>query len=190
MCIWRNHKCTISAPFLSKFIHIYDFGGGKGALGNFVFGGLNLHNFRPFLVYLFIRIYDFLGAQGYSSPFTQNVEGLSPPAPPPFLSLCNFITLAWVQGSVFHIAAGSHPVQEVWGHKIVCTGVKFKSCFNVVENHTNIFLLLTIRKKFSLTYLRPWRRTVSYSYWRKDQMLNFWLYRGQTDKNGLKMFIK
>ena len=28
------------------------------------------------------------------------------------------------------------------GHKIVCTGVKFKSCFNVVENHTNRFLLL------------------------------------------------
>ena len=28
------------------------------------------------------------------------------------------------------------------GHKIVCTGVKFKSCFNVVKNHTNRFLLL------------------------------------------------
>ena len=27
-------------------------------------------------------------------------------------------------------------------HKIVCTGVKFKSCFNVVVNHTNRFLLL------------------------------------------------
>ena len=31
-------------------MRIYDFGGGKGALGNFVFGGLKLHNFRPFLV--------------------------------------------------------------------------------------------------------------------------------------------
>ena len=28
--------------------------------------------------------------------------------------------------SIFHIAAGSHPVQEAWGHKILCTGVKFK----------------------------------------------------------------
>ena len=45
------------------------------------------------------------------------------------------------QGSVFHIAAGSHPVQEAWGHKIVCTGVKFKSCFNDVKNHSNRFLL-------------------------------------------------
>ena len=45
------------------------------------------------------------------------------------------------------------------GHKIVCTGVKFKSCFNVVENHANRFLLLEqFRKKYSLTYLR---RTVS-----------------------------
>ena len=38
---------------LSKFIHIYDFGGGKGAappcLRKFCIG-LNLHNFRPFLV--------------------------------------------------------------------------------------------------------------------------------------------
>ena len=28
------------------------------------------------------------------------------------------------------------------GHKIVCTRVKFKNCFNVVKNHTNRFLLL------------------------------------------------
>ena len=54
----------------------------------------------------------------------------------------NFIMLVWVQGSPFHIAAGSHPVQEAWGHKIVCTTVKFKSRFNVVENHANRFLLL------------------------------------------------
>ena len=27
----------------------------------------------------------------------------------------NFIMLVWVQGSPFHIAAGSHPVQEAWG---------------------------------------------------------------------------
>ena len=29
--------------------------------------------------------------------------------------------LVWVQGSLFHIAAGSDPVQKAWGHKIVCT---------------------------------------------------------------------
>ena len=27
----------------------------------------------------------------------------------------NFLMLVWVQGSPFHIAAGSHPVQEAWG---------------------------------------------------------------------------
>ena len=54
----------------------------------------------------------------------------------------NFIMLVEVQGSLFHIATRSHPVQEAWGHKILCTGVKFKSCFNVVETHTNRFLLL------------------------------------------------
>ena len=54
----------------------------------------------------------------------------------------NSIMLVWVQGSLFHIAARSHPVHKAWGHKIVCTGVKFKSGFNVVKNHTNRFLLL------------------------------------------------
>ena len=69
----------------------------------------------------------------------------------------NFIMLVWVQGSLFHIAAGSHHVQETWGgHKIVCTGVKFKSCFSVVENHTNRFLLLAIQKKYTI-YDAPFR---------------------------------
>ena len=40
--------------FLSKFIHLYDFGGCKWqrplAYENFVFCKLNMHNFRPFLV--------------------------------------------------------------------------------------------------------------------------------------------
>ena len=27
----------------------------------------------------------------------------------------NVIMLVWIQGSPFHIAAGSHPVQEAWG---------------------------------------------------------------------------
>ena len=55
----------------------------------------------------------------------------------------NFIMLVWVQGSPFHIAAGSHILyRKPRGHKIAYTGVKFKSCFNVVKNHTNRFLLL------------------------------------------------
>ena len=72
----------------------------------------------------------------------------------------SFIMWVRVQGSPCHIAAGSHPVQEAGGHKIVYTGVKFKSCFKVVKNHqppTN-GVCLTIQEKYSLTYLR---RTVS-----------------------------
>ena len=29
----------------------------------------------------------------------------------------DLIMLVWRQGSTFHIAAGSHPVQEAWGQK-------------------------------------------------------------------------
>ena len=69
--------------------------------------------------------------------------------------------LVWVQGSLCHIAAGSHPIQEAWGsrHKIVYTGSNSKvpsmlsktiptdsACYNDSE------------KKYSLTYLQ---RTVS-----------------------------
>ena len=54
----------------------------------------------------------------------------------------NRIMLIWLRGSLFHITAGSHPVQKAWGHKIVSSGVKFKSCFNIVKNHTHRFLLL------------------------------------------------
>ena len=30
--------------------------------------------------------------------------------------------LVGVQGSLFHIAAGSHPVQEAWGSQDICLG--------------------------------------------------------------------
>ena len=30
-CIFGKHKCTMSVPFLPKFIRIYDFGACKGA---------------------------------------------------------------------------------------------------------------------------------------------------------------
>ena len=59
--------------------------------------------------------------------------------------------LVWVQGSLCHIA-------KPGGHKINYTGVKFKSSFNVVKNHTNSACYNDSEKKYSLTYLR---RTVS-----------------------------
>ena len=54
-CVFRNHKCTILVPFLSKFIRrpIYNFGGRKGAvppcLRKFCILRAKLHHFRPFL---------------------------------------------------------------------------------------------------------------------------------------------
>ena len=47
----ENHKCIISVPFWSKFIHVYNFWKvAKGPLAqeNIVFGERNIHNFRPF----------------------------------------------------------------------------------------------------------------------------------------------
>ena len=62
--------------------------------------------------------------------------------------------LVWGQGSIIHIAARSHPVQEAWGYKIVCTGVKFKSCFNEhCQNPTDSSCYNNSEKKFSLTDL-------------------------------------
>ena len=78
-------------------------------------------------------------------------------------SFDNFI----VQGSLFYIAAESHPVQKAWGHKIVCTGVKFKSCFNVVETRTKRFLLL---KRFRKSIVWPIYDVPFRSYWRKGQI--------------------
>ena len=63
-----------------------------------------------------------------------------------------FIMLIGVR-LLFHMAVGSHPVQEAWDQKIVCTGVKFKNCFNVVKKpYQQIPLIITIQKKYSLTY--------------------------------------
>ena len=62
----------------------------------------------------------------------------------------DFIMLVWNQGSIFDIATGytGHILnRKPGGHKIVCTGVKFKSCFNVVKNHTDKFLLFYIPEK-------------------------------------------
>ena len=70
-----------------------------------------------------------------------------------------FIMLVWVQGSPFHIAAGSHPVQEAWGSQDSLYRGKIQKLLQCCrEPYQQIPLVLTIRKKNSLTYLR---RTVS-----------------------------
>ena len=51
--------------------------------------------------------------------------------------------LVWVQGSLFHIAAGLHPVQEAWGSQD-----KLRTIL------TDFSCYITIQKKYSLTYLR------------------------------------
>ena len=87
------------------------------------------------------------GAEGYSGPSTQNIEGLSPPRPR-FLSLCNFIMLVWVQGSVFQIAAGSHPVQEIWGsHDSLYRDLIQKLLRCCREPYQQIPFVITIQKK-------------------------------------------
>ena len=159
MCIWGTKSAQFQSLSCQKFIHIYDFGGDKGeappCLRKFVFGGLNLHNFRPFFNLTFYKDIGFLGAEGYSGPSTQNIKGLSPPRPR-FLSLCNFIMLVWVQGSVFQIAAGSHPVQEIWGsHDSLYRDLIQKLLRCCREPYQQIPLVITIQKKYSLTYLRP-----------------------------------
>ena len=65
-----------SVKMYTYIVIIYDFGGGKGALPfaqeNFVFGGLNLHNFRPLFSLTFYKDHRiFGGAQGYSSPHSK-----------------------------------------------------------------------------------------------------------------------
>ena len=88
-----------------------------------------------------------------------------------------FIKLVWVH---FMLLPGCILYRKPGGHKIVCTGVKFKSCFNVVKNHTNGFLLLS---RFRKSIVWPIYDVPFRSYWRKGQRSNFWLYRGQTGKN-------
>ena len=55
----ENQKYTISAPFLSN-LYIYTIlvvtrGNRPLAKGNFIFGALNLHNFRPFCSLTFYK---------------------------------------------------------------------------------------------------------------------------------------
>ena len=46
-CVFGEHKYIISIPLLSSFTCICDFG---KLQEHFIFGELNMHNFRPFLV--------------------------------------------------------------------------------------------------------------------------------------------
>ena len=83
------------SPFLSKITRIHDFGGSQGGRAplpikeNFVFGELNMHNFRPLFQSKYIRIYDFFwgGLKDTPTP-TQNTEGTQPLNISCFLSLC------------------------------------------------------------------------------------------------------
>ena len=65
----------------------------------------------------------------------------------------------WVQGSPFHIAAGSHPVQEAWGSQDSLYGGQIQKLLQCCQKQfQQIPLVITIQKKYSLTYVR---RTVS-----------------------------
>ena len=54
--------------------------------------------------------------------------------------------------NIFILLPGHILYRKPWGHKIVCTGDKFKSCVNVVKNHTDSFLLL---KRFRKSIVWP-----------------------------------
>ena len=104
----------------------------------------------------------------------------------------NFIMLVWVQESPFHIAAGSLPVQEAWGSQdSLYRGQihKFLQCCR--EPYQQISLVITIQKKYCLTYLR---RTISYLL-KERSKVNFLALGVKQVKwsnfagNGLKMFI-
>ena len=72
----------------------------------------------------------------------------------------NFIMLAWVQGSPFHIATGSHPAQEAWGSQDSLYRGQIQKLLQCCrEPYQQIPLGITIQIKYSLIYLR---RTVSY----------------------------
>ena len=71
----------------------------------------------------------------------------------------NFIMLIWVQGSPFHIAAGSHTVQEALGSQDSLYRGQIQKLFQCCQKQfQQISPVIPIQKKYSLTYLR---RTVS-----------------------------
>ena len=61
----------------------------------------------------------------------------------------------WVQGSPFHIAAGSHPVQEAWGSQDSLYRGQIQKLLRCSQKpFQHIPLVIPIHKKYSLTYLR------------------------------------
>ena len=70
-------------------------------------------------------------------------------------SFDNLIMLVWVQGSPFHIAAGSHPIQEAWGSQDSLYRGQIQKLLQCCQNpYQQIPLVITIQKKYSLAYLR------------------------------------
>ena len=67
----------------------------------------------------------------------------------------NFIVLVWVQGSPFHIVDGSHPVQEAWGLQDSLYRGQIQKLLQCCQKpYQQIPLVITIQKKYSLTYPR------------------------------------
>ena len=66
----------------------------------------------------------------------------------------NFIMLVWVQKSPFHIAAGSHPVQEAWGSQDSLYRGQIQNLLQCCREPYHQIPIITIQKKYSLTYLR------------------------------------
>ena len=67
----------------------------------------------------------------------------------------NFIWLVGVQGSPFHTATGSHPVQEAWGSQDSLYRGQIQNLFQCCQKpYQQIPLVITIQKKYRLTYLR------------------------------------
>ena len=63
--------------------------------------------------------------------------------------------LVFVQESPFHNAAGSHPVQGAWGSEdSLCRGQIQKLLQCCQKPYQQIPLIITIQKKYSLTYIR------------------------------------
>ena len=63
--------------------------------------------------------------------------------------------LVWVQGSPFHIAAGSHPVQEAWGSQDSLYRGQIQKLLQCCQKpYQQMPLVITIQKKYSLAYLR------------------------------------
>ena len=61
--------------------------------------------------------------------------------------------LVWIQGSLFHIAAGSHSVQEAWGSQDSLYRGQIQKLLQCCrEPYQQISLVITIQKKYSLTY--------------------------------------